>query len=191
MKSNKCFKHLLRCYRGSNFAQTPFPVRFLSTSDASTVADEIQETFPFGELTNQPTIDRDTFLFGERVSFTSCGLGPILISALEASGKSHPTIIQTKVIAVIDTGEDVIVGAETGSGKTLSYLIPIIHGILRSCENMNPQDAELTRSYPTAIIVVPNKQLCKQVHNMANEILHLLPREYDISIGQLRPFRFY
>ena len=49
---------------------------------------------------------------------------------------------------------------------------------------MSPQDAGLTRSYPTAIIVVPNKELCKQVHGMANEILHLLPREYDISIGK-------
>ena len=181
MMSKECFKHLIRrCCPSSSSRQ----LRSLSNSAALTISDDIHESSILGELTNQPTIHPDTFLFGERVSFKSCGLRTNLISALEVSGKSSPTIIQTKAFAAIDSGRDVIIGAETGSGKTLSYLIPIIDGILKICESMSPQDAGLTRSYPTAIIVVPNKELCKQVHGMANEILHLLPREYDISIGK-------
>ena len=184
MMSKECFKHVLRRCCQSSSSQLHHQLRSLSNRTALSISDEIQESNLFGELTNQPTINRDTFLFGDRVSFKSCGLGDNLISALEASGKSSPTIIQTKAFAAIDSGRDVIIGAETGSGKTLSYLVPIIDEILKKCEGMSPEDAGLTRSYPTAIVVVPNKELCKQVHSMANEILHQLPRKYDISIGK-------
>jgi hypothetical protein len=191
MKISACISNSLRCsYYNSPVART-CPNHFrLRSSKAS--ENEV-EVFPLGNL-NDPKLDQDTFLFGDRVTFSSCGVGPKLQSALEATGKYYPTAIQAKTFGVIASGRDVIIGAETGSGKTLSYLIPIIQGLLDEAKNLegkseeSNEDAELMvpdqLCYPTAIIMVPNKELCSQVYRMANEILAQLRPQHDVSIGK-------
>jgi hypothetical protein len=81
--------------------------------------DDTAEFFPLGDVNAKSTIDRDTFLFGEKVTFASCGIGAELTAALEATGKLNPTSIQAKTFTAIATGRDVIVGAETGSDSFL------------------------------------------------------------------------
>eukprot|EP00596_Hydrurales_sp_CCMP1899_P000449 CAMPEP_0119035914 /NCGR_PEP_ID=MMETSP1177-20130426/3193_1 /TAXON_ID=2985 /ORGANISM="Ochromonas sp, Strain CCMP1899" /LENGTH=557 /DNA_ID=CAMNT_0006994831 /DNA_START=120 /DNA_END=1790 /DNA_ORIENTATION=- len=190
MKISACISKSLRCsYYNSPIARNS-PSHFrLRSSKAS--ENEV-EVFPLGDL-NDPKLDKDTFLFGDRVTFSSCGVGPELQSALEATGKYYPTAIQAKTHGVIASGRDVIIGAETGSGKTLSYLIPIIQGLLDEAKELegkteeSDEDAESMvpdkLCYPTAIIMVPNKELCSQVYRMANEILAQLRPQHDISIG--------
>ena len=148
--------------------------------------DETAEFFPLGDVNAKSTIDRDTFLFGEKVSFSSCGIGAELVAALEATGKFNPTSIQAKTFTAIATGRDVIVGAETGSGKTLSYLLPIIQGLLdeKPVEEEEEGLSLSIGSYPSAIIMVPNKELCSQVYRMANELINNMPQEHNISVGK-------
>ena len=179
MKSNACLRHLLRSSHAS--VRCAHQVRLFSTGDSPCSLNDTVRTS--SEKTAQLVTDRDTYLFGEKKSFSSCGLGAELVTALESAGKLHPTVIQAKVITAVETGKDVIVGAETGSGKTLSYLLPIINGLLRECASKSSEEIQPPRSYPHAIIVVPNKELCSQVHRMASEILTHLPRQYDISVG--------
>jgi hypothetical protein len=84
-----------------------------------------------GGLDSNLITDRDTFLFGDtQVPFRNCGLESVIYEVLEASGMHIATAIQTKAIGAIASGSDVIIGAETGSGKTLSYLIPVIQRII-------------------------------------------------------------
>ena len=149
--------------------------------------DDTAEFFPLGDLNSKSTIDRDTFLFGEKVTFSSCGIGAELTAALEATGKYNPTAIQAKTFTAIATGRDVIVGAETGSGKTLSYLLPIIQGLLdeKPVEGAEEGLSLSMGSYPSAIIMVPNKELCSQVYRMANELINNMPQEHNISVGKL------
>ena len=149
--------------------------------------DDTAEFFPLGDVNAKSTIDRDTFLFGEKVTFASCGIGAELTAALEATGKFNPTSIQAKTFTAIATGRDVIVGAETGSGKTLSYLLPIIQGLLdeKPVEEVEEGLSLSMGSYPSAIIMVPNKELCSQVYRMANELINNMPQEHNISVGKL------
>lgn len=145
------------------------------------------EFMPLGDVNTKSTIDRDTFLFGEKVSFSSCGIGAELTAALEATGKFNPTSIQAKTFTAIATGQDVIVGAETGSGKTLSYLLPIIQRLLDEEKEEKEETDETVSlyegSYPSAIIMVPNKELCSQVYRMANELTSNMPEKHNITIG--------
>lgn len=147
------------------------------------------EFMPLGDVNTKSTIDRDTFLFGEKVSFSSCGIGAELTAALEATGKFNPTSIQAKTFTAIATGQDVIVGAETGSGKTLSYLLPIIQRLLDEAKEETEVDETVVSmyegSYPSAIIMVPNKELCSQVYRMANELTSNMPEKHNITIGKL------
>ena len=182
MRSRIYVRHLLRLNHVSTIPiRCAHQSRLFSTWDSIAISENAPNLLDVPS--DQSTIDRDNYLFGEKLSFNSCGLSVELVSALEASGKLHPTLIQAKVITAVETGNDVIVGAETGSGKTLSYLLPIINGLLRECAGKSPEEAQQARSYPTAMIVVPNKELCSQVHRMASEILMHLPQHHDISIG--------
>ena len=153
-------------------------------SSIKAAANDEQEFFPLGNVNSKSTIDRDTFLFGDKVSFESCGIGSELITALEATGKFHPTAIQAKTFAAIATGRDVIVGAETGSGKTLSYLLPIIQGLLNEGKEEINEDELSSKNYPSAIIMVPNKELCSQVYRMTNDIINNMPVGHNISVGK-------
>ena len=135
------------------------------------------------EIVESVTIDLETFLYGDGTSFTSSGMTSELADAIQASGKRLPTIIQKKCYGAIASGQNVIVGAETGSGKTLAYLLPIIDQILRNNLERDPAEVAPIRSYPNAVIVVPNKELCNQVHRMALEVITHLPRQHQIKIG--------
>ena len=159
--------------------------RMRRTPVFSTKGDE-SEFFSLGDVNTKSKIDRDTFLFGEKVSFASCGVGAELTAALEATGKFNPTSIQVKTFSAIAAGRDVIIGAETGSGKTLSYLLPLIQGLLDEETKSEDDDDELSLSmgsYPSAIIMVPNKELCSQVYRMANELISHIPQKDKVSIG--------
>ena len=159
----------------------PIKIRQMSVKAGAT---EEPEFFPLGNVNSKSTIDRDTFLFGDKVSFESCGVGSELITALEATGKFHPTAIQAKTFTAIASGRDVIVGAETGSGKTLSYLLPIIQGLLNDGKEEISEEDISFRNYPSAIIMVPNKELCSQVYRMTNDIINNMPVGHNISVGE-------
>jgi superfamily II DNA/RNA helicase len=176
MKLHICLK---RWYRLQSPYQRLSRHRMLVTSQSPTPSSILT-----GEQTGKSTIDREAFIFGDKPSFVSCGLSPQLLSALSSAGKSIPTVIQAKSFPAIEGGQNVVIGAETGSGKTLAYLIPIIDGILK--KDVETSDQEVTvRSYPSAIIMVPNKELCSQVCRMANEILCHFPSPHNVSIGKI------
>lgn len=141
------------------------------------------DSVPEEEVVENVAIDLDTYLYGDETSFMASGMTTELADAMQASGKRLPTIIQKKCYGVIKSGQNVIVGAETGSGKTLAYLLPIIDQILRKSLERDPTEVAAIRSYPSAIIVVPNKELCNQVHRMASEVITHLPKQHEIKIG--------
>jgi len=112
--------------------------------------------------------DREGFLFGsDRKTFRELGAREDICVALEHLGKSLPTSIQAKSFPAIMSGVDVIVAAETGSGKTYSYLIPMIQKCLENPARGTPGHIN---KYPSVIVLVPNKELCLQVNQMAQEL---------------------
>jgi len=68
----------------------------------------------------------NTGTFGAQVPFASLGLSPWLVSALTAAGKPTSTHIQALSLPSILEGNDVVIGSETGAGKTFAYLLPVL-----------------------------------------------------------------
>ena len=66
------------------------------------------------------------------VSFQSLGLIPKLVDAVGAKGYTEPTPIQAKAIPAILEGRDVMGGAQTGTGKTAAFALPILQHLSRS-----------------------------------------------------------
>ncbi len=83
------------------------------------------------------------------VSFSDLGLSPKLLSILDRLKFTTPTPIQAKAIPIAVTGTDVVGIAQTGTGKTLAFLLPLI------------QQITITKKH--ALIVLPTRELAAQV----------------------------
>jgi ATP-dependent RNA helicase RhlE len=91
------------------------------------------------------------------MSFAELGLSRALVRAVDALNYTEPTPVQAKAIPVILKGRDVVALAETGSGKTASYLLPIL------------QQLELAYD-PGALIIAPTRELALQIDGVAREL---------------------
>lgn len=80
--------------------------------------------------------------------------------------------IQAACIPSIISGKDVIVAAETGSGKTHSYLVPLIDRLLTAHLDTSSiaEKQELPLSKRVSLVLCPNIMLCEQVARMANDL---------------------
>ena len=91
-------------------------------------------------------------------TFASIGLSADIVRVLTAQGIESPFQIQTRTIPAALAGHDVLAKAPTGSGKTLAFAIPIV-------ERMLPGDGR-----PSALILVPTRELARQVWLEAEKI---------------------
>eukprot|EP00899_Mesostigma_viride_P020760 jgi/Mesvir1/28686/Mv11178-RA.1 len=108
------------------------------------------------------------FYAEESVRFASLGIARELEGALERAGLARPTQIQAAGIPAILRQETTIIAAETGSGKTLTYLIPIYDMLLASRREQPVPEGQLAPDF--ALVLCPNATLCDQVVRVANSI---------------------
>lgn len=88
------------------------------------------------------------------MSFTNFGLSEQIHEGISAMNYETPTPVQQQVIPEILAGNDVIACAQTGTGKTAAFLLPIIHQIITS-----PQSDHIK-----ALIIVPTRELALQIN---------------------------
>ena len=92
-------------------------------------------------------------------SFAELGLRPELLRAVEEAGYTTPTPIQVQAIPAILAGHDVMGGAQTGTGKTAGFALPILQK-LAPMANASPSPA---RHPVRALILTPTRELAVQV----------------------------
>ena len=95
------------------------------------------------------------------MSFSRFGLDPRLEEGVRALGFSAPTPIQSATIPAALEGQDILGSAETGTGKTAAYLLPLLQRLLAA-----PARARQVR----ALILVPTRELALQVAEHAEEL---------------------
>ena len=109
------------------------------------------------------------------MSFSSFGLAPQILKAIEALGFSSPTPIQVKSIPKIILGKDVLGIAQTGTGKTGAFLIPIVHKLNPFANNSTSPAKHPLRS----IILAPTRELADQIFENAQSFT----RETCLRVG--------
>ncbi|MBC7710692.1 MAG: DEAD/DEAH box helicase [Rhizobacter sp.] len=102
--------------------------------------------------------------------FTSLGLSPALLRAVAASSYTTPTPIQIAAIPAALQGRDVLGSAQTGSGKTAAFVLPI----LQALEGSMPSRARAQRVVQ-ALILVPTRELAAQVGETIRSLAQHLP----------------
>ncbi|MES2331818.1 MAG: DEAD/DEAH box helicase [Bacteroidota bacterium] len=88
------------------------------------------------------------------MNFTELGLDTRLLEGIDAMGYETATPVQEQVIQPILEGKDIIASAQTGTGKTAAFLLPVVNKIITE-----PHDAHLIN----AVIIVPTRELAVQI----------------------------
>ena len=88
------------------------------------------------------------------MKFKDFGFDNRLLEGIEASGYDEATPVQEQVIPLVLAGKDVIASAQTGTGKTAAFLLPLINNIISS---------PLNQQSITALVIVPTRELAIQI----------------------------
>ena len=103
------------------------------------------------------------------MSFVELNLHPSILANITSLGYKTPTPIQAQAIPVVAKGRDVLGIAKTGSGKTASFVLPILNELLATAEG------EKNRQ-PKALVLVPTRELAVQVTEVFRKLSDSLPR---------------
>jgi ATP-dependent RNA helicase RhlE len=98
------------------------------------------------------------------MSFDSLGLSPALLRALAENGYTVPTPIQAAAIPVALDGRDLLAGAQTGTGKTAAFALPLLERLFPGA-----QRASSPARRPRALILTPTRELAAQVHESVRD----------------------
>lgn len=105
------------------------------------------------------------------MEFYKLGIKGDLVYALENQNIFTPTPIQTLSIPLILKGEDIIAEAQTGTGKTLAFLLPIF-------QNMNIENNNIQ-----GLVITPTRELALQIKNVAAELAEIKPYNILAAYG--------
>ena len=99
------------------------------------------------------------------MNFSDFGFDPDLMDGISAMGFEKPTPIQEQAIPAILEGKDIIGSAQTGTGKTAAFLLPVIQNIIAS------REASKTR----ALVIVPTRELAQQIDQQMEGFSYFTP----------------
>jgi ATP-dependent RNA helicase RhlE len=111
------------------------------------------------------------------MSFSDLGLLPELLRAVADKGYDSPSPIQLQAIPAILDGRDVLAGAQTGTGKTAGFVLPIL-------QRLAADPANGTLRAPRALVLAPTRELAAQVAQSARDYgKYLQLRTYQVFGG--------
>ena len=88
------------------------------------------------------------------MNFKSFNLHPLVEAGVKAAGYDTPTSIQEQSIPLILKGEDILGLAQTGTGKTAAYALPMLHRLMSG-----------RGKHVRALIIAPTRELVEQIHS--------------------------
>jgi superfamily II DNA/RNA helicase len=107
------------------------------------------------------------------MSFSTLGLAPSLLNAITEIGYQEPTAIQTAAIPAILRGEDVLGAAQTGSGKTAAFALPLLQSLLDNRDG--PRQLH-------GLVLVPTRELAVQVGESIRKLVSHLNMPVKVAI---------
>jgi ATP-dependent RNA helicase RhlE len=113
--------------------------------------------------------------------FSSFGLNDALLRAVNDAGYTVPTPIQQRAIAPVLEGRDMLAAAQTGTGKTAAFALPILHRL--HATNPAPHGARA----PRALVLVPTRELAAQVAEAFRDFGRHLAQRTVLVFGGVSP----
>lgn len=108
--------------------------------------------------------------------FKNLGLSAELLRAVEKQGYNKATPIQQQAIPLVLEGKDLLAGAQTGTGKTAGFTLPVLQRLQQS-------HREGEKRYPRVLILTPTRELAAQVHESVRDYGQYLPFRSAVIFG--------
>ena len=108
------------------------------------------------------------------MTFISMGIIAPLLKAIQKTGYEEPTEIQRRAVPLILKGHDIIACAQTGTGKTAAFALPILQLL---------HTAKVDRSHPRALVIVPTRELAVQVSESLSSFANALALRHVVLFG--------
>jgi superfamily II DNA/RNA helicase len=110
------------------------------------------------------------------MTFAALGLCAPLLQALESLGYKNPTPIQAKAIPLVLAGRDLMAAAQTGTGKTAGFALPLLQRLAES-------DDKVASNSIRALVLVPTRELAEQVQSSIRQYAEHLPLSVYAAYG--------
>ena len=110
------------------------------------------------------------------MSFTKLGLSQPLLRAIKEQGYTTPTPIQEQAIPLIIQKRDILAAAQTGTGKTAGFTLPMLHLLSHSKPHMQKKQIR-------ALVLTPTRELAAQVHESVQTYGRHLPYRSTVIFG--------
>ncbi len=111
------------------------------------------------------------------MTFSQLGLSEFILRAIADAGYTSPTPIQAQAIPQVLTGGDLLAGAQTGTGKTAGFTLPILH--LLSQKPMS----EAPKGKPRCLMLTPTRELAAQIEESVKVYGKYLPLTSTVIFG--------
>ncbi|MDP5054184.1 MAG: DEAD/DEAH box helicase [Congregibacter sp.] len=108
--------------------------------------------------------------------FKDLSLSAELLRAVEKQGYDKATPIQEKAIPLVLQGKDVLAGAQTGTGKTAGFTLPLL-------QRLQNKYTEVQKSFPKVLVLTPTRELAAQVHESVRDYGCYLPFKSAVIFG--------
>jgi ATP-dependent RNA helicase RhlE len=113
------------------------------------------------------------------MSFEDLGLRPEILRAVAEQGYTEPTPIQAQAIPVVLEGRDMMAGAQTGTGKTAAFTLPLLHRLATQASTSTSPARHPVR----ALILTPTRELAAQVEESVRKYGKFLPLKMTVIYG--------
>jgi ATP-dependent RNA helicase RhlE len=110
------------------------------------------------------------------VFFKDLGLSAELLRAVEKKGYDEATPVQQEAIPLVLQGKDVLAGAQTGTGKTAGFTLPLLQQLQNNYK-------EGQKSFPKVLVLTPTRELAAQVHESIQDYGRYLPFRSAVIFG--------
>ncbi len=108
--------------------------------------------------------------------FKDLGLSAELLRAIEKQGYDKATPIQEQAIPLVLEGKDVLAGAQTGTGKTAGFTLPVL-------QRLQNKYSEGDKRHPKVLVLTPTRELAAQVHESVRDYGAYLPFRSAVIFG--------
>ncbi|GGI17702.1 DEAD/DEAH box helicase [Oxalicibacterium faecigallinarum] len=114
------------------------------------------------------------------MSFTDLGLAEGIVRAVTEQGYTQPTPIQAQAIPTVLKGGDLLAGAQTGTGKTAGFTLPMLH---RLSTGSKPHPNKTSARAIRALVLTPTRELAAQVEENVRAYAKYLPLNSAVIFG--------
>ena len=113
------------------------------------------------------------------MTFDELNLAPALLKAVREQGYDTPTPIQAQAIPAVLAGHDLLAGAQTGTGKTAAFTLPMLHKLTKGRGKIN----KFGKDGVAALVLTPTRELAAQVEESIRTYGKYLPLTSTVIFG--------